>query len=144
MKSIWKIILLCLVYNAVCYGMIILSDGIAEGQFKVNKNWQLVALGVLIILVPLSVIVAECLGFSRNFTRKERIVYTLVWAAISVVIMFTVGDYGADGGFVKQNYNLMLNGIEYFLTGLLLCAAIPLLYLILWLEKEIRGRFKKR
>lgn len=58
--------------------------------------------------------------------------------------MFTVGDYGADGGFVKQNYNLMLNGIKYFLTGLLLCAAIPLLYLILWLEKEIRGRFKNR
>ena len=39
MKSIWKIILLCLIYNVVCYGMIILYDGIAEGQFKVNKNW---------------------------------------------------------------------------------------------------------
>ena len=102
MKSLRKIILLCLVYNVLCYGMTVFYDLIDEGLINLSKGMETLTFIFLFILVPLSVITAECLGFSRDFSRKERIVYTLVWAGISLVIMFTFGYAAANGHIIKQ------------------------------------------
>lgn len=144
MKSLRKIILLCLVYNVLCYGMTVFYDLIDEGLINLSKGMETLTFIFLFILVPLSVITAECLGFSRDFSRKERIVYTLVWAGISLVIMFTFGYPAANGRIIKQATGKMMNGVEYFLPGLLLCAAVPLLYVLLWIEQEIRTWWRNR
>lgn len=144
MKSLRKIILLCLVYNILCYGMTVFYDLIDEGLINLSKGMETLTFIFLFILVPLSVITAECLGFSRDFSRKERIVYTLVWAGISLVIMFTFGYAAANGRIIKQATGKMMNGVEYFLPGLLLCAAVPLLYVLLWIEQEIRTWWRNR
>ena len=144
MKSLRKIILLCLVYNVLCYGMTVFYDLIDEGLINLSKGMETLTFIFLFILVPLSVITAECLGFSRDFSRKERIVYTLVWAGISLVIMFTFGYAAANGRIIKQATGKMMNGVEYFLPGLLLCAAVPLLYVLLWIEQEIRTWWRNR
>ncbi len=144
MKSLRKIILLCLVYNVLCYGMTVFYDLIDEGLINLSRGMETLTFIFLFILVPLSVITAECLGFSRDFSRKERIVYTLVWAGISLVIMFTFGYAAANGHVIKQATGKMMNGVEYFLPGLLLCAAVPLLYVLLWLEQEIRTWWRNR
>ena len=129
--------MLCLLYNVIGYALILLYDQADERLIDSSFPWMELAMTVLFILLPLSVIVAECLGFSRDFARKERLVYTLVWAGASVLIMFPMGDYGAGGGFIEQKPAKMLNGIEYYYPGVCIGMIIPALYLLLWLFEEL-------
>lgn len=144
MRSIRKILLLCLAYNIVGYALIFLYDLADEHMIDTSFPCEELAMVVLFILMPLSVIVAELLGFSRDFSRKETLVYAIVWAAASVLIMFTFGEYGLHGGFIKQVHVEMLNGIEYYLPGVCIGVIMPVLYLLLRLIEELYARFKKR
>lgn len=144
MKSIRKILLLCLAYNVIAYGLIFLYDMVDEHVIETSFPGEELAMVVLFLLMPLSVIVAEALGFSRDCSRKERIVYPLVWAGITVLFMFPFGDYAAGGGFIEQAPARMLNGIEYYYPGICVGYIMPALYLILWLLEELYAWWKKR